>query len=65
MAWTPGRVDRQERDDVFATWGSKKTCTLVAGSVLRDSGSGNDVVRDRWSEVCGDVVKDEAAQVSA
>ena len=31
---------------MFATWRSKNTCTLVAGSVLRDSGSGNDVGKD-------------------
>ena len=53
-----GGVDRQERDDVFATRGSENSCTLLASSVLRDSSSGDDVVRDCWGEVCGDVVKD-------
>ena len=50
---------RQERDDVFATWGSKKSGTLVASSVLRDSSSGDDVVHGCSGEVCGDVVLDE------
>ena len=40
------KVDRQERDDVLATWRSKKSGTMVASSVLRDSSSGDDVVRD-------------------
>ena len=30
------RVDRQERNDVFATWRPKKSGTLVASFVLRD-----------------------------
>ena len=38
---------------MFATWGSKNSCTLVTSSVLRSSSSGNDVVRDYWCEVCG------------
>ena len=63
MTWIQGRVDRQERDDVFATRGSKNYCTPVTSSVLRDSSSGDDVVRGCWGEVCGDVVTDEAAQV--
>ena len=65
MTWTRERVDRQERDDVFATWGSENSCTPVTSSALRDSISGDDVVRNCWGEVCGDVVKVEGAQVSA
>ena len=38
------KVDRQERNDVFATWGPKKSGTLVASSVLRDSSSDDDVI---------------------
>ena len=38
---------------------SKKSGTPVASSVLRDSSSGDDVVRDCSGEVCADVVKDE------
>ena len=59
VMWTRRRVDRQERDDVFAAWRSKRSGTLVASSVTRDSSSGDDVVHDCSGEVCGDVVKDE------
>ena len=44
MTWAHGRVDRQESDDVFATWEPQKSGTLVASSVLRDSSSDDDVV---------------------
>ena len=44
MTWTQRRVDREERNDVFAAWGPKKSGTLVASSVLRDSSSDDDVV---------------------
>ena len=47
---------------MFATWGPKKSGTLVANSVLRDSRSGDDVVHDCSGEVCGDVVKDEGSK---
>ena len=49
-------VDRQERDDALATWGPQKSGTMVS-SVLRDSSSGHDVVRDCQGEVCGDAVR--------
>ena len=65
MTWTQGRVDRQERDDVFATWRSKKSGTLVASSVLRDNSSDDDAVHKCSGGVCGDVIKDEGAQASA
>ena len=65
MTWTQRRVDRQERDDVLATWGSEKSGTMVVSSVLRDSSSGDDVVRDGQGEVCGNAVKEEEAQASA
>ena len=64
MMWTQERVDRKERDDVSATWVSKNSCTLVKSCVLRDSSSGDNVVRDCWGAVCGEVVKDEGALVS-
>ena len=56
------RRDERRRDDVSATWGSRNSCTLVTSSVLRDSSSGDDVVRDSWGEVCSEVVKDEERQ---